>query len=177
MTEKTTIRVEVTKAEADAFHAACQIDGGVSSVLRQFIRERTGTSPAVKGRAAACQVLVRLSDEERIALLRASDARGVTPAGYLRQLARAHLLRKPQWTDGTLALLRNVFRELRRIVDASEGEETPALTRAVREVGAAISGEMDYWGGEALARGTLTRDAAAVRAMRARVRDMERRRA
>ena len=174
MSDDTTIRVVVTKAQAEAFHAACQIDGGVSFVLRQFVHERIGTTPTTRGRAAAHQVQVRLSDEERIGLVQAADARGVSPAGYVRQLVRAHLLRRPQWTDETLTLLRSVFRELRRLSDVDE-DAMPALARTERVVGGVLSGELAYWGGDELARGALARDAEAVRATRARVRDTDRR--
>ena len=58
---------------------------------------------------------VRLKERERDALVRAAEARAVTPATWLRSLAVAHLGRRPQWTPSEEEALRALFVEVRRI--------------------------------------------------------------
>ena len=145
-------------------------EGGASAALRRLI------SGAVEGRepdpppgASGHQVLVRLKDVERLALLQAAKARSTTPANWLRSLAVVHLGRRPQWDANEAQALREIGEELRRIgnnvnqiaralnVAALEGECPPnqgeVAMEAVQDVRAEMrrlvavyTGNFDYWG-------------------------------
>ena len=58
-------------------------------------------------------VMVRLKEEERVALMYAADARSTTPANWVRSLAIVHLARRPQWTPDEIDAMRDIFTELR----------------------------------------------------------------
>lgn len=140
-------------------------DGGAAAALRRLISE------AIDGRrpASGHQVLVRLKDSERLALLRAAKARSTTPENWLRSLAIVHLGRRPQWDEGETAALREIGQELRGIgnnvnqiaralnVAAQTGaypvhQGVGAKAKAVqvraemRRLIAIHTGNFDYWG-------------------------------
>lgn len=121
------------------------------------------------GGAAGHQVMVRLKDAERLALLEAARLRGTTPANWLRSLAIAHLGRRPQWNPAEIDALRELFMEVRRIGNnvnqiaramntaAHTGEYPPYQGEAAREaadllrvemrrVVSVMTGNFDYWG-------------------------------
>lgn len=145
--------------------------GGASAELRNLITNamegRSSTSPP--GGAAGHQVMVRLKDAERLALLEAACLRGTTPANWLRSLAIAHLGRRPQWNPAEVDALRELFMEVRRIGNnvnqiaraintaAHTGEYPPNQGEAAREAAelvrvemrrivAVMTGNYDYWG-------------------------------
>ena len=145
-------------------------EGGASAALRRLITGAVeGRAPGPPPGASGHQVLVRLKDAERLALLRAAKARSTTPANWLRSLAIVHLGRRPQWDAGEADALRSIGEELRRIgnnvnqiaralnVAAHTGEYAPyqgdAAAEAVQEVRAEMrrlvaiyTGNFDYWG-------------------------------
>ena len=145
-------------------------EGGASAALRRLIVGAVeGREPDPPPGASGHQVLVRLKDGERLALLRAANARSTTPANWLRSLAIVHLGRRPQWDAEEAEALREIGDELRRIgnnvnqiaralnVAAHVGEYPPhqgqAAAEAVQEVRAEMrrliavyTGNFDYWG-------------------------------
>ena len=145
-------------------------EGGASAALRRLIAGAVeGREPDPPPGASGHQVLVRLKDAERLALLRAANARSTTPANWLRSLAIVHLVRRPQWDADEAEALRSIGDELRRIgnnvnqiaralnVAAHTGEYPPhqglAAAEAVQEVRAEMrrlvavyTGNFDYWG-------------------------------
>lgn len=156
---------------ADRFRTwARTTDGGASAALRRLISEAVeGQAPKPPPGASGRQVLVRLKDGERLALLRAARERSTTPANWLRSLAIVYLSAKPQWSGEELLALRHVGQELRRIGNnvnqiaralnsaAHKGEYPPhqgeAASDAAREVRAqmrtlmaAYTGNFGYWG-------------------------------
>lgn len=145
-------------------------EGGASAALRRLIFEAVdGQAPEAPPGASGHQVMVRLKDGERLALLRAAKARSTTPANWLRSLAIVHLGRRPQWNEPEADALRQIGQELRRIgnnvnqvaralnVAAHTGEYPPhqgqAAAEAAEEVRAEMrrlmaiyTGNFDYWG-------------------------------
>ncbi len=146
-------------------------DGGASAALRGLVAQAvTGEAPAApRGTGAGHRLTVRLRDDERDALLAVSQARGVTPATWVRALAVAHLLRRPQWNPAEVEALRDLFGEVRRIgnnvnqiayvlnVAAQNAEYPPYQGEAAREatellraemrrIVAVMTGNFDYWG-------------------------------
>ena len=145
-------------------------EGGASAALRRLIVGAVeGMDPEPPPGASGHQVLVRLKEAERLALLRAAKARSTTPANWLRSLAIVHLGRRPQWDGGEAEALRGIGDELRRIgnnvnqiaralnVAAHTGEypshQGQAASEAVQEVRtemrrlvAIYTGNFDYWG-------------------------------
>lgn len=145
-------------------------EGGASAALRRLIAGAVeGREPDPPPGASGHQVLVRLKEAERLALLRAAKARSTTPANWLRSLAIVHLGRRPQWDTGEAEALRGIGDELRRIgnnvnqiaralnVAAHTGEypshQGQAAAEAVQEVRAEMrrlvaiyTGNFDYWG-------------------------------
>lgn len=145
-------------------------EGGAAAALRRLIagavdRREPDPPPGASGH----QVLVRLKDAERLALLRAAKARSTTPANWLRSLAIVHLGRRPQWDAGEAEALRAIGAELRRIGNnvnqiaralnaaVHRGEfpahQGQAAAEAVQEVRAEMrrlvaiyTGNFDYWG-------------------------------
>jgi len=148
-------------------------EGGASAALRRLISEAVdGKAPAPPPGASGHQVLVRLKDEERLALLQAAKERSTTPANWLRSLAIVHLARRPQWNREEVEALRKIGEELRRIgnnvnqiaralnVAAHAGEYPPHQGQAAKEaaeevraelrrVMAIYTGNFDYWGAPA----------------------------
>ena len=121
-------------------------EGGASAALRRLIAEAIdGKPPASPPGASGHQVLVRLKDEERLALLRAAKERSTTPANWLRSLAIVHLSRRAQWNKEEAEALRQIGEELRRIgnnvnqiaralnVAAHTGEYPPHQGQAAQE--------------------------------------------
>ena len=156
---------------AASFRAwARSIEGGAAAALRRLIAEAVeGREPEPPPGASGHQVLVRLKDAERLALLRAANARSTTPANWLRSLAIVHLGRRPQWDAGEAEALRRIGEELRRIgnnvnqiaralnVAAHTGEYPPHQGQAAAEAASEVRAEMrrlvaiytgnfDYWG-------------------------------
>ena len=145
-------------------------EGGASAALRRLmVGAVEGREPEPPPGASGHQVLIRLKETERLALLRAAKARSTTPANWLRSLAIVHLGRRPQWDAGEAEALRGIGEELRRIgnnvnqiaralnVAAHTGEYPPdqgqAAAEAVQEVRAEMrrliaifTGNFDYWG-------------------------------
>ena len=145
-------------------------EGGASAALRRLIAEAVeGRQPEPPPGASGHQVLIRLKEAERLALLRAAEARSTTPANWLRSLAIVRLARRPQWDAGETEALRGIGEELRRIgnnvnqiaralnVAAHTGECPPhqgqAAADAVQEVRAEMrrllavyTGNFEYWG-------------------------------
>lgn len=145
--------------------------GGASAELRELVTNAMEgrTTPAPAGPATAYSVMVRLREAERMALLKASQQRGMTPATWLRSLAVVHLGRRPQWSAGEIEALRELFTEVRRIgnnvnqiaramnVAVHKGEYPPCQGEAAREAAellrvetrrivAVMTGNFDYWG-------------------------------
>ena len=149
---------------------ARSMEGGASAALRRLITGAVeGREPDPPPGASGHQVLVRLKEAERLALLQAAKARSTTPANWLRSLAIVHLGRRPQWDAGEADALRGIGDALRRIgnnvnqiaralnVAAQTGEYPPhqgqAAAEAVQEVRAEMrrlvaiyTGNFDYWG-------------------------------
>lgn len=161
--------IPIELAERFKGHARSS-EGGVSAELHRLIAKAIeGRDPVPPPGAAGFNVLVRLKDAERIALLQAAQARSTTPSNWLRSLAIAHLGRRPQWAPTEVEALREVFAELRRIgnnvnqiaralnVAELSGEYPPSQGEAARDavelvrvemrrVGAVLTGNFDYWG-------------------------------
>ncbi len=159
---------------AASFKAAARIsDGGTSQALARMVGEVVGgkakAAVAPKGIGQGLEVKVRLNIEERIALALAARQRGTTPANWMRSLALVHLMKRPEWSPSEREGLREISRGLGRIgvnvnqiaaaVNAAAliGECPPgqgeAVARAVqmmrvetRRLGAAVTGNFDYWG-------------------------------
>ena len=157
---------------AESFRAWARArDGGASAALRSLVAQAvTGEAPAAPaGSGAGYRLTVRLQEEERQALLAASQARGVTPSTWVRALAVAHLARRPQWNTAEVDALRDLAAEVRRIggnvnqvaralnVAVARGEYPPYQGEAVREAAELVHSEMrrvvsvmtgnwDYWG-------------------------------
>lgn len=145
-------------------------EGGASAALRLLITKAIdGRAPEPPPGASGYQVMVRLKDAERLALLQSAKARATTPANWLRSLAIVHLGRRPQWSAAEAEALREIGQELRRIgnnvnqiaralnVAAHTGEYPPhqgqAAAEAAEEVRtemrrlmAIYTGNFDYWG-------------------------------
>ena len=145
--------------------------GGASASLRDLITQAIDgqPAPAPAGKAAGYQVMVRLKESERLALLEAARSRGTTPANWLRSLAITHLGRRPQWSPAEVDALRELFGEVRRIGNnvnqiaraintaAHSGDYPPYQGEAAREAAeliriemrrivAVMTGNFDYWG-------------------------------
>jgi len=145
--------------------------GGASAELRDLVTNAMEgrAAPAPAGVAGAHQVMVRLRDAERFALIEAATSRGTTPATWLRSLAIVHLGRRPQWNPGEIEALRELFMEVRRIGNnvnqiaraintAAHTGEYPAyqgeaareaaelLRTEMRRIVAVMTGNFDYWG-------------------------------
>lgn len=145
--------------------------GGVSAELLDLVTNAMEgrAAPAPVGAAGAYQVMVRLRDAERLALIEAARARGTTPANWLRSLAIAHLGRRPQWNTAEIEALRELFAEVRRIGNnvnqiaraintaahtgeypsrqGEEAREAAELLRVeMRRIVAMMTGNFDYWG-------------------------------
>ena len=192
---------------AERFKAwARAAEGGASAQLRRLIIEAMDgrPPPPPPGRAMGQSVMVRLKEEERVALMYAADARSTTPANWVRSLAIVHLARRPQWTPGEIDAMRDIFTELRAIgnnvnqiaramnVAALSGEYPPnqgeaakeaaELVRAeMRRIAAVMTGNYDYWGlpdqeRPTTARGALKRDREATKQEERRIRLRPRRR-
>lgn len=133
---------------ADRFKAwARGTDGGASAALRRLILQAVdGTEPALPLGATARQIGVRLKDTERVALIRAAQARQTTPANWLRSLAIVHLGRRPQWNGAEANELRAIGMEVRRI-----GNNLNQLARVMNE--AALTGEYPLGEGQAALEG------------------------
>lgn len=103
---------------ADKFKAwARGTEGGASTALRRLsLQAVDGVEPPLPLGATGRKIGVRLKDPERIALLRAAQARRTTPANWLRSLVIVHLERRPQWSDPEAAELREIGMEIRRSV-------------------------------------------------------------
>ncbi len=163
------VGVYVEEALAERFYAWARLNGGgVSPALRRLISEAVGEvePAAVRGCGTGQQVGVRFRQAERALLAAAAQARGTTPADWLRCLAIAHLARRPGWSPDELAALRDVFVALRRIGTdvarlaensggtpasgqqaASAASEAASAVRAeMRRVVAIMTGNLDYWG-------------------------------
>lgn len=145
-------------------------EGGASAELRRMVtRAVDGKEAGPPAGVAGHKIMLRLKSRERLALLEAAQARGTTPTNWLRSLALAHLTRQPQWNEGELQALRDVFVELRRIgnnvnqiaralnVAAHKGEQPPGqgeaardavkeISRELRRVGGMVAGNLAYWG-------------------------------
>lgn len=159
---------------AASFKAAARIsDGGTSQALARMVGEVVGGKAAAavvpRGSGQGAAVMVRLRGDERFALGRAADQRGTTPSNWLRSLALVHLMKRPEWSPTEREALREISRALSRIgvnvnqiaaaVNAAAliGECPPgqgeAAAQAVamvgvetRRLGAAVTGNFDYWG-------------------------------
>ncbi len=122
-------------------------DGGASAALRRLILQVVdGTEPGLPMGASGRQIGVRLKDPERVALLRAAQARQTTPANWLRSLAVVHLGRRPQWSEPEAAELRAIGMEIRRV-----GNNLNQLARVMDE--AALTGEYPLGQGDAAREG------------------------
>lgn len=185
---------------ADRFKAwARASEGGASAQLRRLIiQAMDGRSPLPSpGRAMGHSVMVRLKENERIALMYAADARSTTPANWVRSLAVSHLARRPQWTPAEIEAMRDIFNELRKIgnnvnqiaramnVAALSGEYPPYQGEAAKEaveivraemrrITAVITANYDYWGvpdqdSPKPSRGALQRDRIATKQEERRV--------
>lgn len=155
---------------ADRFRAlARERDGSTAAALRRLILEAVGEEPmAPTGTGTGTQIGIRLRREERRAVSQAAKDRGTTPANWLRSLALAHLTRRPQWGPAETELLRDLFRELRRIgtninqlaLRANEGaqigrysiaatvhanEATRRISEELLKLGKLIAAEQAYW--------------------------------
>ena len=152
--------------------------GGASLALRELIvraMEEGGETPsgsptADPGPALGYRVGIRLRDAERLALLRAAEARHTTPANWLRSLALVHLANQPRWSNAELDALRDLSVELRRIggevnamarslyvagpggtIPPGTGQAVQAVAERITEqvrrvVVSAMEGNFDYWG-------------------------------
>lgn len=157
---------------AAMFRAAARTqEGGASAALRRLVIEKVAgggpTLPIGVGRGQ--QVGVRLKPAERLALTKAAQEQATSPANWLRALALAHLLKRPQWNPAELQALREVFIELRRIgnnmnqvsralnaavhvgqVNGSQAAEAREAAEAIRtemrRVVAVMTGNFEYWG-------------------------------
>jgi hypothetical protein len=110
---------------------ARETDGGASAALRRMIAEAVkGHAPVKPLGAAGHQVLIRLKEKERLALLRAAKQRNTTPANWLRSLAMLHLNRQSNWSPDESAALQQIALALIRIVDS-----TDRMARALDESG------------------------------------------
>ncbi len=142
---------------AAAFRAWARAqDGGASAALRGLVAQAvTGEAPAAPpGPGAGYRITVRLQEGERQALLAASQARGVTPATWVRALAVAHLARRPQWNPAEVDALRDLAVEVQRIganvnqiaralnAAAHTGEYPPYQGKAAREAAELVRSEM-----------------------------------
>lgn len=180
--------------------------GGASAELRDLVTNTMEgrMAPAPAGAAGARQVMVRLRDAERLALIEAATFRGTTPSAWLRSLAIVHLGRRPQWNPGEVEALRELFTEVRRIGNnvnqiaraintaahtgeypAYQGEaarEAAELLRVeMRRIVAVMTGNFDYWGlpdaeRPTAAPGAEERDAAATERERQKIARRPRRR-
>lgn len=164
---------------AERFRAwARQREGGASLALRELIvrameedgEALSGGPTTDPGPALGYRVGIRLRDAERLALLRAAQARHTTPANWLRSLALVHLAGQPRWSTTELDALRDLSAELRRVggevnamarslhVAGSQGSIPPGTGQAVQAVAeriteqvrrvvvSAMEGNFDYWG-------------------------------
>lgn len=145
--------------------------GGTSAELRSLIvNAMEGRNPPPPpGAASGFQVMVRLKETERLALLEAAHARATTPANWLRSLAIVHLGHRPQWNGAEIEALRELFTEVRKIgnnvnqiaralnVAAHKGDYPPYQGQEAREAAelvrietrrivAVMTGNFDYWG-------------------------------
>lgn len=149
--------------------AACN-QGGAAAALRALVTKAVEeVNPPPPPGSSGYRVTVRLKDADRIALLKAAQARSTTPANWLRSLAVVHLGRRPQWADAEAVQLREIGMEVRRIgnnvnqiaramnIAAHKGEYPPAQGEAAREAAdlvrvelrrlmAIYTGNFDYWG-------------------------------
>lgn len=145
-------------------------EGGAAAALRRLVTKAVDdVDPPPPPGSSGYRVTVRLKDTDRIALLKAAQARNTTPANWLRSLAVVHLGRRPQWNEVEAVQLREIGMEIRRIgnnvnqiarainVAAQTGEYPPHQGQAAREaveevrvelrrLMAIYSGNFDYWG-------------------------------
>ena len=114
---QTSLTVALDVVQADRFRAWARVKGGVSAALRQLVGDALGDGPPTPrpGPGTGRQIGVRLRQDEQVALASAAVARGMTPSGWLRALACAHLLRRPRWGDAELDALRGAEQQLRMI--------------------------------------------------------------
>jgi len=168
--EQVLLGAHVPADVADRFRAlARERDGSTAAALRRLIVEAVGDEPiGPAGTGAGAQIGIRLRREERRAVSEAAKERGTTPANWLRSLALAHLTRRPQWGPAETELLRDLFRELRRIgtninqlaLRANEGaqigrysiaatvhanEATRRVSEELLKLGRLIAAEQAYW--------------------------------
>ena len=197
----------IERDDAERFETwARETDGGTSAALRRLIVVAIDGRPPSqpKGVGTGKQVGVRLRPSELEALSSAAEARGCTPANWLRSLALVHLQRRPQWNTVEIEMLREVFRELRAIgnnvnqiaralnlaaisglpseMEGSAAKEAAERVQAeMRRVTAIITGNFDYWGlpdadRPSAAPGAIAREAGRVGAVRLRQRQPARKR-
>ena len=165
------IGCHVDRALADRFRAWAHADrSSAAAALRELVQKAVdGRDPVPPVAGAGYRVTVRLREQARDALVRAAQARAVTPATWLRSLAVAHLTRRPQWNSAEVEALRDLFAEVRRIGNnvnqiaraintaAHTGEypryqgeaarEAAEIVRAeMRRIVAVMTGNFDYWG-------------------------------
>lgn len=168
--EQVLLGAHVPADVADRFRALARArDGSTAAALRRLILEAVGEEPmAPTGTGTGTQIGIRLRREERRAVSQAAKDRGTTPANWLRSLALAHLTRRPQWGPAETELLRDLFRELRRIgtninqlaLRANEGaqigrysiaatvhanEATRRISEELLKLGRLIAAEQAYW--------------------------------
>ena len=147
----------VAAADAERFRALADGAGGVSALLRQLVARETraATDAAPEPAGAACRsVHVRLGEREREALRQRAAQAGMTPAAYLRALARAHLLEEPQWSRDELAALTALADQVRRVgvnvnqialrlnTSASASENPRGQGRAAKEAAELVRAEL-----------------------------------
>ena len=150
----------VAAEDAGRFRALADGAGGVSALLRRLVGRETrapigGTPEPEPGRAACRSVHVRLGERERGQLRQRAAQAGMTPAAYVRALAKAHLLDEPQWSRDEAAALyalteqvRSIGRNLNQIARAInaaviKGEYPKGQGREAKEAASLVQAELD----------------------------------